>query len=64
MFERIFVIKLLFIKGLISNVIHTELETTLEAAVYSLPQAKKWVEQFRTRDFACQKGTVGIDSFS
>jgi hypothetical protein len=64
MFERIFVIELLFIKALISNIIHTELETTLEATGHSLPQAKKWVEQFKTCDFACQKGTAGIDSFS
>jgi hypothetical protein len=53
-FEPRFIIKLLFIKGLRSKAIRTELETALDAAAYSLTQAKKSVGQLRTCHFACQ----------
>jgi hypothetical protein len=38
-----FVIKFLFIKDLRSDAIHTELEATLGATMYSLTKVKEWV---------------------
>jgi hypothetical protein len=49
-----FAIKFLFIKGLRSKAIHTELGTTSGAMVYSLAQVKWWVGPFQTGDFSCQ----------
>jgi hypothetical protein len=41
-FERRFVIKFLLVKGLRSKTIHTKLETTLGATIYSPTQVKEW----------------------
>jgi hypothetical protein len=52
--EQRFVIKFLFIKGLRSKVIDTELEATLDATMCSLTRAKLWLGQFKSVGLSCQ----------
>jgi hypothetical protein len=52
--EQRFVVKFLFLKGLGSKAIHTELTAVLGSTVYSLPQIKIWHVRFATGDLSCE----------
>jgi hypothetical protein len=52
--EQRFVIKFLFIKGLDSKAIHSELTAVLAPTAYSLPQVKEWRSRFAKGDLSCQ----------
>jgi tRNA A-37 threonylcarbamoyl transferase component Bud32 len=50
-FEKRFVIKFLFIKGIRSKLIHTQLESTSGTTVCSLTQVKELVGRFKRSEF-------------
>jgi hypothetical protein len=52
--EQRFFIKFLFLKGLGSNAIHSELTAVLDPTAYSRPQVKEWRIRFAKSDLSCQ----------
>jgi hypothetical protein len=52
--EQRFVIKFLFLKGLGSKVIQSELTAVLGPTACSLPQVKEWSSRFANGDLSCQ----------